>query len=459
MKLTKFLPLLAVAALLGSCDKTPTPTPTSSNEPADSSVSPDSSSLSSSLPSSSEQKPVLPTAWTDKELQSMATFLGDYVIPFPQGFSENYMVGTDTEQSSFAAWDETIGDLSASYERQLLDAGYTFDEENNDPNGSLGDGSYRLYVNVTAVEDASVYVQTQYDDEGFVLFAWINGAGESSETFPYEAIETYFYGSYNRIIDGNVIPSFEVTEGTPYYYLEHIAGVLNVYGAVSGTAEETEGAYGKSLTDLGYTLVSAEESETMLPYGYSADTGFLITYSYYEGSFDLYIEEYQSGGEATPVAPTIGDALNEIPAGTKSLSILESDIQKGPGYLEGAKSFEKDGVQLAYRSLLGTGGYVQFRTIAKGEQGALYNLTSLGSIASITVTAAKADYYGVLSCYFGNEAMSATPSSEQVVAHKQSDTVYCYVPEAGEASYFYLVNNDGTYASKNLSIVINYTLD
>lgn len=393
--------------------------------------------------SSSSENEVNPTAWTAEDLQTMSAFIGDYVIPFPEGFTASYGVGQDEDGTAFAAWDETVSDLSTSYGNQLLRSGFTYEEESSDPENSLGFGAYRLYSNATAFEDGTpLLVQTQYaDGEGFTLFAYPGATG--SETFPYEAIAEYFGLSS---LDASAIPSFDVAEGALYYGEEYDTGVYDVYGEVAGTEDEAIAAYEKSLTDLGYTLTSAEDSETGLAYGVSTDLGFQISYSYYGGNFDLYIQQYSGSGGALP----------EIPLGTKAISFSSADF--GGKYSETETPLSKDSLDFGYVDIMSTGGAIQFSSGKKRTEGRFYNKSSLGEIASVVVTAQSADYYGVLSCYFSDAEITDLSALKPVTAHAQSSTVYCYVPEEGKASHFYLADLDESYASKNLSIVVNYTL-
>ena len=84
-------------------------------------------------------------------------------------------------------------------------------------------------------------------------------------------------------------------------------------------------------------------------------------------------------------------------------------------------------------------------------------MDSLGKIASIVVTANSTSYYSTLNLYVSNAPItSANPGTS--VTPTNNGNVFTYNVLA-EASYFKLINEDETYASKNTSIVLNYSIE
>ena len=87
-------------------------------------------------------------------------------------------------------------------------------------------------------------------------------------------------------------------------------------------------------------------------------------------------------------------------------------------------------------------------------------MDSLGTLTSITVTekdVSKHDYYGVLSCYVSSSVISDT-NAGTAVSPTYTDGVYTY-PLPSRNSFFQLIDESTSYASKNASITISYVVE
>ena len=87
-------------------------------------------------------------------------------------------------------------------------------------------------------------------------------------------------------------------------------------------------------------------------------------------------------------------------------------------------------------------------------------MDSLGTLTSITVTekdVSKHDFYGVLSCYVSSSVISDI-NLGTAVTPTYTDGVYTYPIPSGN-SFFKLIDESTSYASKNASITISYVVE
>lgn len=411
---TKLLLLLSSSFLLLSCGASDG----SSSKPT-SSVNP-----GTSLPDGA------PTSWKSEDLADMVTYLGEgNTIPFPLGFTADYVnaSGTDEDGECFIVYDSNCGDLSAQYEITLLNDGFAKYED------EMVEEGYNFYFK--EVDDGSneLWVQTDMYESDFEIYAWIEEATPTYETFPYEAINETF----GLTLSEANLPSFALAEGEFY---DGYAAEDGSYFFVGGYFDETVSdedfvtTYETALTSKGYTVDS--ENATAI----NASASLKAEYMAMEGYFFLQLSKYS--------APVEGDS---------SITFADSDFPAG--YPAEVSSFDKDSFTFKFSSVCGTNNYVQFRKNSGEGPGMLWNVTSLGSIASIVVTRASsvdAQYYGVLTLYVSDNAISDSNPGTKVTA-TASGSVYTYTPSS-EYGYFRLIDENSAYASKNDSIVINYTL-
>ncbi|MGN1076125.1 MAG: hypothetical protein ACI4QP_04080, partial [Candidatus Enteromonas sp.] len=128
-------------------------------------------------------------------------------------------------------------------------------------------------------------------------------------------------------------------------------------------------------------------------------------------------------------------------------------------YGDAESEITKNNVVFKLDSIIAIDNCIQFRNAKKGS-GYLYNVDSLGTLTSITVTekdVSKHDYYGVLSCYVSSSVISDT-NPGTAVTPTYTDGVYTYPIPAGN-SFFQLIDESTTYASKNASITISYVVE
>ena len=411
---TKLLLLLSSSVLLLSCGSSND----SSSEPS-SSANPDSS-----LPDGA------PTSWKSEDLADMVTYLGEgNTIPFPLGFTADYInaSGTDEDGECFIVYDSNCGDLSAQYEITLLNDGFCKYEDETVEEG------YNFYFKEVDEGANELWVQTDMYEEDFEIYAWIEAATPTYETFPYEVINETF----GLTLSEANLPSFALAEGELY---EGYAAEDSSYFYVGGFFDETIAdedfvtTYETALTGKGYTV----DSENAAAINVSAS--LKVEYMAMEGYFFLQLSKYS--------APTLGDG---------SITFADSDFPAG--YPAEVSSFDMNSFTFKFSSVCGTNNYVQFRKYCDKGPGMLWNVTSLGSIASIVVTRASSvssDFYGALTLYVSSSEISDTNPGTKVTPNA-SGSVYTYTPSA-EYGYFRLIDENTTYASKNDSIVINYTL-
>lgn len=160
-----------------------------SSETKEDSISIDTSSVSSS---STDQA----ATWREESINSMKKYLKGFdLLPFPTGFSSNYIdaSGADQDGDSFYAYDFIKEDISSSYEKQLIEAGFQ--------EGYI-DGEFKGIVywilnpgtnDIIYVQGELVYPNTAYSR--YDIFAWYEVGVPKKETFPYEEINSFFWVS------------------------------------------------------------------------------------------------------------------------------------------------------------------------------------------------------------------------------------------------------------------------
>lgn len=370
-----------------------------------------------------------PTAWSESDLKDMSKYLNGYTcLPFPQGFTNAYVnaSGTDEDGECFIAYDGECGDLSESYGKQLTAASFVFDSKETDEDGDV-------YYYTYAIEDSNdlIYVQFDYYRDAFEIFAWYEVGAPTYETFPYEAIAAFFK---LEKVDESALPSFPLLSGQKYDGYASGETYFLVGGNYDTSIEEATyvANYETALTNAGYTV----DSEN----GTAINEAKLLKVEYMasEGYFFIQISKY------VPVIP-----------GANNVEFSPSDFPAKYG----AAEITKNNVLFRLDSIMFTNGCIQFRNAQKGS-GYLYNVDSLGTLTSITVTekdVSKHDYYGVLSCYVSSSVISDT-NAGTAVSPTYRDGVYTYPIPSGN-SFFQLIDESTTYASKNASITISYVVE
>ena len=187
------------------------------------------------------------------------------------------------------------------------------------------------------------------------------------------------------------------------------------------------------MTKAGYTVDSKNGTAIH-------ETNLLkVEYMASEGYFFIQISKY------VPIIP-----------GANSVEFSPSDFPVKYGDAE--SEITKNNVVFKLNSIMFTDGCIQFRNAKKGS-GYLYNVDSLGTLASITVTekdVSKHQYYGVLSCYVSSSVISDT-NPGTAVTPTYTDGVYAYPIPSGN-SFFKLID-ETNFASKNASIAISYVVE
>lgn len=388
------------------------------------------SSTSSGNTTESTPDETNPTAWSESDLKDMSKYLNGYTcLPFPQGFTNVYVnaSGTDEDGECFIAYDGECGDLSESYGEQLTAASFVFDSKETDEDGDV-------YYYTYAIEDSNdlIYVQFDYYRDAFEIFAWYEVGAPTYETFPYEAIAAFFK---LEKVDESALPSFPLLSGQKYDGYASGETYFLVGGNYDTSIEEATyvANYETALTNAGYTV----DSEN----GTAINEAKLLKVEYMasEGYFFIQISKY------VPVIP-----------GANNVEFSPSDFPAKYG----AAEITKNNVLFRLDSIMFTNGYIQFRKAGDKGSGYLYNVDSLGTLTSITVTekdVSKHDYYGVLSCYVSSSVISDT-NPGTAVTPTYTDGVYTYPIPAGN-SFFQLIDESTTYASKNASITISYVVE
>jgi len=372
-----------------------------------------------------------PTAWSESDLKDMSKYLNGYTcLPFPQGFTNAYVnaSGTDEDGECFIAYDEECGDLSESYGKQLTAASFVFDSKETDEDGDV-------YYYTYAIEDSNdlIYVQFDYYRDAFEIFAWYEVGAPTYETFPYEAIAAFFK---LEKVDESALPSFPLLSGQKYDGYASGETYFLVGGNYDTSIEEATyvANYETALTNAGYTV----DSEN----GTAINVAKLLKVEYMasDGYFFIQISKY------VPVIP-----------GANNVEFSPSDFPTKYGDAE--SEITKNNVVFKLDSIIAIDNCIQFRNAKKGS-GYLYNVDSLGTLTSITVTekdVSKHDFYGVLSCYVSSSVISDT-NAGTAVTPTYTDGVYTYPIPAGN-SFFQLIDESTTYASKNASITISYVVE
>lgn len=372
-----------------------------------------------------------PTAWSESDLKDMSKYLNGYTcLPFPQGFTNAYVnaSGTDEDGECFIAYDGECGDLSESYGEQLTAASFVFDSKETDEDGDV-------YYYTYAIEDSNdlIYVQFDYYRDAFEIFAWYEVGAPTYETFPYEAIAAFFK---LEKVDESALPSFPLLSGQKYDGYASGETYFLVGGNYDTSIEESTyvANYETALANAGYTV----DSEN----GTAINEAKLLKVEYMasEGYFFIQISKY------IPVIP-----------GANNVEFSPSDFPTKYGDAE--SEITKNNVVFKLDSIIAIDNCIQFRNAKKGS-GYLYNVDSLGTLTSITVTekdVSKHDYYGVLSCYVSSSVISDT-NAGTAVSPTYTDGVYTYPIPSGN-SFFQLIDESTSYASKNASITISYVVE
>ncbi len=383
-----------------------------------------SSGESSSSASSMDE---LPTNWGETDLAAMKKFLGEGItIPFPIGITQNYVEasGTDQDGNSFVVYDFNCANLCAQYGAILLQNGFEQEES--------GEADLFFYFKPFLDGSYVLYAQTDYYQGAFEIFAWLEVATPSYESFPYDSINSFFSISVND----DTLPPFPLKEGEKYQ--AYPSG--NDYYCVGGYFDDTTSDddyvlnYAVALEEKGYVVdlnACSAKSETI---------GLKVEFMATEGYFFMQLSRYQ--------APAKGDY---------SLTFAASDFPKTHEYGEPNAPLGKNGLSFAYSYIMMVDTYIQFK---KNSGACLYNCDSLGSIASIVVTmsnSANPSYYSPLSLYVSDSKIMETDPSKKVEP-SSNNGVYTYNVTT-KSGYFLLINEGEQFASKNDSVVVSYTMD
>lgn len=414
-KIAKTFVLLLSSAFLMSCgDMQEQPSSTKGEDTSN------DTSLSSDLD-------VSPTSWSASDLTSMAAYLGEGVsLPFPLGFTSEYVEasGTDEDGVCFIAYDYGSGDLTSSYSTLLLADG--FNEEESEDEG------YCFFSKGGVDEENDLWVQIDYIDDCFEVFAWLEASIPTFETFPYAEINSFFGLSLSE----TTLPSFDLAQDELY----------QGYGSENGVYFYVGGYFDTKASDDDYLLDYATKLETA---GYTVDLdnnlatnetlSFKVEFMSSEGYFFLQLSKYSK--------PQAGDY---------SLTLDESSFTNKTQYLDDDSLLVVNQINFKFTSIMSSNGCVQFSSTKKRKGGEIYNVDSLGNIASIVVTAQSTNYYSALSLYVSNASISTTNPGASI-SPSNADNVFTYNVPTGNG-YFKLVNESDQFASKNISIVIRYTI-
>lgn len=226
-----------------------------SSETKEDSISIDTSSVSSS---STDQA----ATWREESINSMKKYLKGFdLLPFPNGFSSNYIdaSGADQDGDSFYVYDFIKEDISSSYEKQLIEAGFQ--------EGYI-DGEFKGIVywilnpgtnDIIYVQGELVYPNTAYSR--YDIFAWYEVGAPKKETFPYEEINSFF-GASN--ISQENLPSFQLSSGEKYDYYS------------SSTFYYVGGNFSKEISD---SIFASSYESSLTKAGYEAKDGTAINSS------------------------------------------------------------------------------------------------------------------------------------------------------------------------------------
>lgn len=427
MKNKYLLPILAMLTLLSSCGDNISTSDESTSESSSETIT---TTTDTNTETTSEDE-VPPTEWSEEDKSEMVKFLGEGVtIPFVDGFTSKYVnaSGTDEDGECFIVYDYHSGDLSSTYGSVLVNDGFAYYEGSDD--------EYKYYTKSVKDGQYILWVQLDYYQTAFEVFAWVEVAEKESEAFPYSEISSFL----NVTLNESNFPSFALASGNKYSSTLS-SDSLDKYILISGTIDTTiESAtyltsYTKSLEEKGFTVIGSEAFNATL----KVRTSMVIT----SGVFYLSIYNY--------IEPTKGDY---------SLSLVSTDFPDVGkyGYDTTPTSLVKDSQLFKYGSVASSAGYVQFRNATKGG-GEVYNMTSLGKITSIVLTPASdanMEYFGVLTLYVCASPCTTADEITEVSPVCDENNVFTYTV-TGDYGYFWLTNLS-SYASKIASIVINYTI-
>lgn len=259
----KKIALLSLTLFLASCNQNTDSTKESSLDSSSDPISQSAISESSETTNgTTTDKATL--SWSESDLSVMSEYLNGYTsLPFPIGFTSSYVEasGTDEDEECFIVYDSNCGDLSESYGKQLIDSSFTYDEEYS------GEGYYYYYLSLEDSKD-EIWVQIDYYQTDFEIFAWVEISVDNSATFPYDQIATFYSLS---TVDETVLPSFALASGEEYDVYTSGTEYLLIGGIYDTTIEEATyvSDYEAKLTNAGYTVDSANGSATNTTYSIS----------------------------------------------------------------------------------------------------------------------------------------------------------------------------------------------
>ena len=380
---------------------------------------------SSDIESSSSDEPSS-LNWSNESVSYMKKYLNGFSsIPFPIGFSSNYVdaSGAD-EEEDFNAYEFLDTDLTSSYEKQLFDAGFILAEA-DDPSfeGRIYSFQIKDSNDTVIVETEFVYPNTSYSR--FDIYAYYEFGAPKSDCFPYEAINPFF--NTNNISSEN-LPPFDLKEDEKYDY--YPSGEMYIVGGYFDTSLQEDNyvsSYQSRLENVGYLVNDGV--------GFNSNIGLKVEFMASEGYFFIQLSKY--------VAPK---------PGLKCISIDSSCFNTS--YPTSETSFTKGGYSFYYANVSSNKGAIQFRSAAKGA-GYIYNDTKINNLDSICInvdSSVNVSYYTVLSVYVSSSKISSSNVGEKIEP-TYKDNAYAYSFE--NANYFKIVS-EGDYASLNSSININF---
>lgn len=417
--------LLSTCFLLASCTNS-TKTNSSYTSPSNSIVSnqdkktTDNSKNPQSKDTTSTTGDEKKSIWSSSDLEAMALYLNGYnSLPFPIGLKSYVEAsGTDDGKNCFVVSDSECGDLTTSYGKQLTDIGYVFDDEKSEDERSIY--SYQS-ENSTDI----IFVQLDYSSNVFEIFAWFEVGYSTYETFPYDLISSFFIISK---VDESVIPSFTLASNNKYDVYSSSKDYFIIGGYYDTTITTYVTDYENKLKNIGYT---ANDGTAI-----NKTSSLQVDYLDSNGYFSIQISKY-----------------NESDKGDHSIELTYSDFQEKYVDLD----ITKDNITFKCESVCYKDTYIQFRSNKKGA-GILYNETSISSLKSIVVSEYDSNnhqFYGELSCYVSTTLIDDSNKGTSITPVYKNG-VYTYSIPSNN-SYFKLID-ETDYASKNSSIVINYSI-
>lgn len=365
--------------------------------------------------------------WSSTDLNDMKTYLNsNYVLPFPNGFTSNYIncSGTDSDGDCFIVYDKNVGDLALSYSSQLEKESFEKDSKNSNDSVTV---YYRDFDSIT------IYVQMGIENNNeFVIYAYYVSSSSYNESsdFPYSNIASYF--GISEANSKTIVPSFDLKSNEKYQYYDSNNGVhFYIGGTIDGTNSNYTNEYESKLIDLGY---SKSSDGVYINNALNYKISYMLTDDY----FFVDIEKVTKSN----------------PSDSQSIELTYSDFSTG--YSLDEQDLIKGNYSFKYSSIMQSNEYIQFRSNASNKPGPgyIYNYSSLGKISSIVIEAYTTSYYGELSLYVGNSILTevSTTKIEPVVLNN----TYTYTVN-GDYSYF-LIKDESQQASKNNSILINYSI-